>query len=104
MHILVLLEANFLNINNNDKQIPLQPTENAHTSKTAREMGSCWCSRMGRRGVMPHWEGLERAAQHDKPYPLGFYGMSLSYTGGVQVLSTNVCSSSLCSRHGNKSL
>lgn len=50
MHILVLLEANFLNINNNDKQIPLQPTENVHTSKTAREMGSCWCSRMGRRG------------------------------------------------------
>lgn len=43
---------------------------------------------------MPHWEGLERAAQHDKPYPLGFYGMSLSYIGGVQVLSTNVCSSS----------
>lgn len=103
MHILVLLEANFLNINNNDKQIPLQPTENVHTSETAREMGSCWCSRMGRGGVMPHWEGLGRAAQH-KPYPLGSYGLSLSYIGGVQVLSTNVCSSSLCSRHGNKSL
>lgn len=32
-----MLEANFLNINNNDKQIPLQPTENAHTSKKAWE-------------------------------------------------------------------
>lgn len=38
MHILVLLEANFLNINNN-KQIPLQLTESAQMKRDFQETG-----------------------------------------------------------------
>lgn len=77
MHILVLLEANFLNINN-DKQIPLQPTENVHTSMKAWEMVLAGFPGWGGNGLIgKDWKGQHSTTSH---IPLGFDGMSLLYT------------------------